>query len=87
MDHSLVVVKGHGQLNEALSHAMQGHPARRWNLSILKEVNPECSLEELMLKLKLQYLGHLMWRAISLEKTLMLGKMEGKEGGGREWDG
>ena len=52
--------------------------ARRPNQSILKEINPEYSLEELMLKLKLQYFGHLMQRADSLEKTLMLGKIEGK---------
>ena len=52
--------------------------ARRSNQSILKEMNPEYSLEELMPKLKLQYFGHLMWRADSLEKTLMLGKIEGK---------
>ena len=52
--------------------------ARRSNQSILKEVNPEYSLEELMLKLKLQSLGHVMWRAESLEKTLMLGKIEGR---------
>ena len=52
--------------------------ARRSNQTILKEVSPECSLEELMLKLKLQYLGHLMQRADSLEKTLMLGKIEGR---------
>ena len=50
--------------------------ARRSNQSILKEISPECSLEGLMLKLKLQYFGHLMQRAISLEKTLMLGKVE-----------
>ena len=50
--------------------------ARRSNQSILKEVNPEYSLEELMLKLKLQYFGHLMRRDDSLEKTLMLGKIE-----------
>ena len=48
------------------------------NKSILKEINPEYSLEGLMLKLKLQYFGHLMWRADSLEKTLMLGEIEGK---------
>ena len=48
------------------------------NQSILKEINPEYSLEGLMLKLKLQYFGHLMWRADSLEKTLMLGKIEGR---------
>jgi len=51
---------------------------RRSNQSILKEINPEYSLEGLMLKLKLQYFGHLMWRANSLEKTLMLGKIEGR---------
>ena len=51
--------------------------ARRSNQSILKEISPECSLDELMLKLKLQYFGHLMRRADSLEKTLMLGKIEG----------
>ena len=52
--------------------------ARRANQSILKEISPECSLEGLMLKLKLQYFGHRMWRADSLEKTLMLGKIEGR---------
>ena len=52
--------------------------ARQSNQSNLKEVNPECSLEGLMLKLKLQYLGHLMQRANSLEKTLMLAKIEGR---------
>ena len=51
--------------------------ARRSNQSILKEIRPECSLEGLMLKLKLQYFGHLMRRADSFEKTLMLGKTEG----------
>ena len=54
--------------------------ARRSNQSILKEINPGCSLKGLMLKLKLQYFGHLMWRADSLEKTLMLGKIEGRRG-------
>ena len=54
--------------------------ARRSNQSILKEISPECSLEGLMLKLKLQYFGHLMRRADSLEKTLMLGKIEGRRG-------
>ena len=53
--------------------------AKRSNQSILQDINPEYSLEELMLKLKLQYFGHLMWRADSLEKTLMLGKIEGKK--------
>ena len=57
--------------------------ARRSNQSILKEISPEYSLEGLMLKLKLQYFGHLMWRAGSLEKTLMLGKMEVRRR--REW--
>ena len=52
--------------------------ARRSNQSVLKEINPDCSLEGLMLKLKLQYFGHLMQRANSLEKTMMLGKIEGK---------
>ena len=52
--------------------------ARRSNQLILKEINPEYSLEGLMLKLKLQYFGHLMGRAYSLEKTLMLGKIEGR---------
>ena len=53
--------------------------ARRSNQSILKEISPEYSLEGLMLKLKLQYLGHLMWRVNSLEKTLMLGKIESRK--------
>ena len=57
--------------------------ARRSNQSILKEINSEYSLEGLMLKQKLQYSGHLMQRADSLEKTLMLGKIEGKRRGGR----
>ena len=65
--------------------------ARRSNKSILKEISLECSLKGLMLKLKLQYFGHLMWRADSLEKTLMLGKIEGRRRGGRQrmrwWDG
>ena len=52
--------------------------ARRSNQSILKEISAECSFEGLMLKLKLQYFGHLMWRADSFEKTLMLGKIEGR---------
>ena len=52
--------------------------ARRSNQSILKEISPECLLEGLMLKLKLQYFGHLMWRADSFEKPLMLGKIEGR---------
>ena len=58
--------------------------ARRPNLSILKEISPEYSLEGLMLKLKLQYFGHMMQRTDSLEKTLMLGKMEGKRRRGQQ---
>ena len=54
--------------------------ARRSNQSILKEISPGCSLEGLMLKLKLQYFGHLMQRVDSLEKTLMLGNIEGRKG-------
>ena len=57
---------------------------RRSNQSVLKEINPEYSLEGLMLKLKLQYFGHLMWRTDSLEKTLMVGKIEGKRRRGRQ---
>ena len=58
--------------------------ARRSNQSILKEISPEYSLEGLMMKQKLQYLGHLMQRSDSLEKTLMLGKIEGRRGSGRQ---
>ena len=58
--------------------------ARRSSYSILKEISPEYSLEVLMLKLKLQYFGYLMWRADSLENTLMLGKIEGGRGRGRQ---
>ena len=58
--------------------------ARRSNQSILKEISPGCSLEGLMLKLKLQYFGHLMRRADSFEKTLMLGKIEGRRRRGRQ---
>ena len=58
--------------------------ARRSNQSILKEINPEYLLERLMLKLKLQYFGHLMGRAESLEKTLMLGKINGKRKRGQQ---
>ena len=59
--------------------------ARRSNHSILKEISPEYSLEGLMLKLKLQYSGHLIWRTDSLEKTLMLEKIEGRRRRGRQW--
>ena len=58
--------------------------ARRSNQSILKEISPGCSLEGLMLKLKLQYFGHLMWRVDSLEKTLMLGGIGGRGRKGRQ---
>ena len=58
--------------------------ARRSNQSILKKINPEYSLEGLMLKLKLQYFGHLMLRADPLEKTLMLGKIEGRRRRGQQ---
>ena len=58
--------------------------ARRSNQSILKEISPGCSLERLILKLKLQYFGHLMQRVDSLEKTLMLGKIEGGRRRGRQ---
>ena len=58
--------------------------ARRSNQSVLKEINPEFSLEGLMLKLKLQYFGHLMQRADSLEKTMMLGKIEDRRRRGRQ---
>ena len=62
--------------------------ARRSNQSILKEISPEYSLEGLMLNLKLQYFGHMMWRTDSLEKTLMLGNIEGgRRGDHRGWDG
>ena len=60
------------------------YTARRSSQSILKEISPECSLEGLMLKLKLQYFGHLMRRADSFEKTLMLGKIEGGRRRGRQ---
>ena len=59
-------------------------PARRSNQSILKEISPGCSLEGLMLKLKLQYFGHLMRRADSFEKTLMLGKIKGPRRRGQQ---
>ena len=58
--------------------------ARRFNQSILKEISPGCSMEGLMLKLKLQYFGHLMQRVDSLEKTLMLGGMGGRRRRGRQ---
>ena len=60
--------------------------AKRPNLSILKEINPEYSMKGLMLKLMLQYFGHLIWRADSLEETLMLGKTEGRRRRGQEYE-
>ena len=95
-EYSLVVVKGLAWLNNVMSHALQGllkdaavikvlHSTCQqiWkiNQSILKEISPEYSLEGLMLKLKLQYFGHLMGRAASFEKTLMLGKIEDRRRG------
>ena len=62
------------------SLGLQGDPTK----SILKEISPECSLEGLLLKLKLQYFGHLMWRADSFKKTLMLGKIEGRRRRGQQ---
>ena len=59
-------------------------PSRRSNQSILKEISPECSLEGLMLRLKLQYFGHLMWRANWFEKTLILGGIKGRRRRGRQ---
>ena len=58
--------------------------ARRFNQSLLKEISPGCSLEGMMLKLKLQYFGHLLQRTDSFEKTLMLGKIEGRRRRGRQ---
>ena len=69
---------------EKTLESLQGETARRSNQSILKEISPGCSLEGLMLKLKLQYFGHLMRRADSLKKTLMLGKIEGRRRRGRQ---
>ena len=66
------------------THTHTHMTARRSNQLILKEISPEYSLEELMLKLNLQYFGHLTWRANSLEKTLMLGKIEGRKRRGQQ---
>ena len=72
---------------EVLEKSLESLLDHKANLSILREINPEYSLEGLVLKLKLQYFGHLMWRASSLEKTLMLGKIEARaEGDDRGWD-
>ena len=68
----------------SLIQANRPWTARRSNQSILKEISPGCSLEGLMFKLKIQYFGHLMQRANSLEKTLMLGKIEGRRRRGRQ---
>ena len=70
-------------LGLALIHSRVPWTARRSNQSILKEISPGISLEGMMLKLKLQYLGHLMWRVDSLEKTLMLGGIGGRRRRGR----
>ena len=67
-----------------LEKTLESLPVRRSNQSILKEISPEYSLEGLMLKLKLQYFGHLMQRTNSLEKTLMLGEIEGGRRRGRQ---
>ena len=67
-----------------LEKTLESQTARRSNQSILKEISPGCSLEGLLLKLKLQYFGHLMRRTDSFEKTLMLGKIEGGRRGGRQ---
>ena len=67
-----------------LEKTLETWTARRANQSILKEISPEYSLEGLMLKVKLQYFGHLMRRADSFEKTLMLGKIEGRRRRGRQ---
>ena len=82
-----VAVFGHhvSYLEQSLNRYMiQTWTARRSNQSILKETSPGCSLEGLMLKLKLQYFGHLMRRTNSLEKTLMLGNIEGRRRRGRQ---
>ena len=76
-----IVLFSHSRLSRLLIVAWT---ARRSNQSILKEISPGCSLEGLVLKLKLQYLGHLMRRADSSEKTLMLGKIEGRKRRGRQ---
>ena len=73
------------RLNSGAGEDLRGpRSASRSNQSILKEINPEYSLEELILKLKLQYFGHLMQRANSLEKTLMLGKIEDRKRRGQQ---
>ena len=71
-----------GPFYSRVAEALQG--ARRSNQSILKEISPGCSLEGLILKLKLQYFGHLMRRVDSFEKTLMLGRIEGRRRRGRQ---
>ena len=68
-------------LEKTLEHSLDSNQSRRSNQSILKEINPECSLEGLILKLKLRSFGHLIQRADSLEKTLVLSKIKaGREG-------
>ena len=65
-------------LEKTLEHSLDSNQSRRSNQSILKEINPECSLEGMTLKLKLQYFGYLIQRSDSLEKTVMLGKIDGR---------
>ena len=72
------------KVNKVVPYFQVPVTARRSNQSILKEISPACSLEGLMLKLKLQYFGHLIQRADSLEKTLILGKIEGRRRRGRQ---
>ena len=90
MDESWTVKKAEGQRIDAFELwcwrrlLIVPWTARRSNQSILKEISPGCSLEGLMLRLKLQYFGHLMRRADSLEKTLMLGGIRGKKRRGRQ---
>ena len=91
MDNSKLLLKASEEVKQVrwiwediLEFAYKGTIARRSNQSILKEISPECSLEGLMLNLKLQYFGHLMRRVDSLEKTLMLGGIVGRRRRGRQ---
>ena len=79
---SWTIKKAEHRRIDAFEKTLESPLDRRSNQSILKEINPEYSLEGLVLKQKLQYFGHLMWRTDSLEKTLMLGKIEGRRIGG-----
>ena len=85
MPNTLLLLSNYLLTNESMLLLREStETARRSNQSILKEISPGCSLEGLMLKPKLQYFGHLMQRADSLEKTLMLGKIEGRRRRGRQ---